>query len=78
MARTLRRTLRTTGGPQEPTTAQQWTALCSAAMAAAAKIEDPRALGLARALEQRQEERVLRALGIICDADIQRLFVRTR
>lgn len=77
MARTLRRVSRATGGPQEPTTAHQWTALCSAALAAAQKIKDPRALGLAKALEQRQEERTLRAFGIICDADIQRLFVRT-
>ena len=56
------------------TTPREWRALCEKALMRARKANDPRSAGLEKALETNQEQRTLRALGIICEQDVEREF----
>ena len=55
-------------------TPQEWRALAKLALAAAQRTKDRRAQGIQQALDQGTEQRVLRALHILCEADISREF----
>lgn len=55
-------------------TPREWRDLCLKALTRARKVNDPRAVGLEKALEMKQEQRTLQALGIICEQDVDREF----
>lgn len=56
-------------------TPQQWVQLATKALAAAEKAKDTRrARAIQLSLQQGNPSKVLRRLGIICEADIQREF----
>jgi hypothetical protein len=55
-------------------TPQDWALLCQKALQRAKSLQDRRAAGLQKALESHTEMRVLKALNIICEADIEREF----
>jgi hypothetical protein len=56
------------------TTKQEWRRLCQKAIKAAEVVKDRRLGGLKKALETGREMQSLRAMGIICEADIAREF----
>lgn len=60
--------------PRGAATPREWRALCQKALERARRISDRRVPGLERALELKQEEKVLRSLGIVCDQDLDREF----
>jgi hypothetical protein len=55
-------------------TPREWRELCERALERAKKKGDRRSGGLEKALATRREEPTLRALGIICDLDLDRVF----
>ena len=59
---------------QLPATPYEWKQLAAKALAQAEKVRDPRAVGLRVALEAGKIEKNLRLMGIVCPADIIRIF----
>jgi len=55
-------------------TPREWRALCQRALERAQQASDRRVAGLEKALELKQEEKVLRSFGIVCDQDLDREF----
>lgn len=60
--------------PRGAVTPREWRALCQRALERAQQASDRRVAGLEKALELKQEEKVLRSFGIVCDQDLDREF----
>ena len=60
--------------PKHPGTLMGWRALLERTIERASECGDRRLTGLQKALETGKAEATLRAMGVICEADVQREF----